>query len=371
MKALAALNILSIVWLTGCAVKGNTEKKNADVEVPVFELKSRDTTLNRSYVANINARQNVELRAKASGFLEDILVDEGQIVRKGQLMFRLNDAEFKVQVTEAKAALASAVAEVKSAEVELRRVQSLVDKKIVTGTELELANAKLAAAKAKVDEARAREEKANISLSYTAIRAPFDGIIDRIPHKLGSLVNEGTLLTTVSDNKAMHVYFKVSEQEYLSYVNNKKARDAKQPATLVLADGTTYKHRGRIETMEGEFDKETGSIAFRAAFPNPSGVLKHGASGNIVLTTPISNALIIPSRCVLEIQDRNYVFVVDEEQKVSMKSFMPEARIDDFILVKSGLDEGDRIVYEGVQNIKEGSPVKPRMLSSESVLTAD
>jgi membrane fusion protein (multidrug efflux system) len=321
MKALAALNILSIVWLTGCAVKGNTEKKIPDVEVPVFELQSKDTTLHRSYVANINARQNVELRAKASGFLENILVDEGQFVRKGQLMFRLNDAESKVQVSEAKAALTSALAEVKSTEVELRRVQSLVDKKIVTGTELELANAKLAAAKAKVDEARAKEEKANINLSYTAIRAPFDGIIDRIPHKLGSLVNEGTLLTTVSDNHTMHVYFKVSEQEYLSYVNSKKARNhAKQPATLVLADGTTYKHAGKIETMEGEFDQETGSIAFRAAFPNPSGVLKHGASGNILLTSPISKALLIPSRSVLEIQDRNYVFVVGEDQKFCARS---------------------------------------------------
>jgi membrane fusion protein (multidrug efflux system) len=120
--------------------------------------------------------------------------------------------------------------------------------------------------------------------------------------------------------------------------------------------------------MEGEFDQETGSIAFRAAFPNPSGVLKHGASGNILLTSPISKALLIPSRSVLEIQDRNYVFVVGDDQKVRMKSFMPEARIDDFILVKSGLEAGDRIVYEGVQNIKEGSPVKPRMMPAESVL---
>lgn len=370
MKALAALNVLSIVWLTGCAVKGNTEKKMPDVEVPVFELKSKDTTLHRSYVASINARQNVELRAKVSGFLENIQVDEGQFVKKGQLMFRLNDAEFKVQVSEAKALHTSALAEVKGAEVEVRRVQSLVDKKIVTGTELELANAKLAAAIAKVDEAIAKEEKAKINLSYTAVRAPFDGIIDRIPHKLGSLVTEGTLLTTVSDNHAMHVYFKVSEKEYLKYVNNKKTtHHTQQPATLILADGTEYKHPGKIETMEGEFDQETGSIAFRAAFPNPSGILKHGASGNILLTSPIAKALIIPQKAVLEIQDKNYVFVVGDDQKVRMKSFVPEARIDEYILVKSGLAEGDHIVYEGVQNIKEGSPVKPRMISAPSNTT--
>ncbi|THU41196.1 efflux RND transporter periplasmic adaptor subunit [Niastella caeni] len=372
MKALTALTILCIIWLTGCGVKGNTETKIKDLELPVFQLRSKDTTLHRSYVASINAYQNVELRAKVSGFLESILVDEGQLVKKGQLMFQLNDAEFKVQLSEAKASLTSAMAEVKSAEVELRRVQSLVDKKIVSDSELDLANAKLTAAKAKVDEALAKEEKAKINLSYTAVRAPFDGIIDRIPHKLGSLVTEGILLTRVSDNHAMHVYFKVSEQEYLNYVKNKQAgKQVQQPAELMLADGTVYKHRGKIETMEGEFDKETGSIAFRAVFPNPSGLLKHGASGNILLTSAISKALIIPQRAVLEIQDRNYVFVLGDDFKVRMKSFVPDARIDDFVLVKSGLSAGDRIVYEGVQNIKEGSSVKPRMISVDSILAAE
>src|SRR5262245_55862890 len=142
MKALAVINILCIVWITGCGVKGNPEKKVATVELPVLQLQSKDTTLHRSYVANINAYQHVELRAKASGFLESIMVDEGQFVKKGQLMFRLNDAEFKVQLSEAKASLSSAMAEVKGAEVEVGRVKSLVDKKIVTPTDLELANAK-------------------------------------------------------------------------------------------------------------------------------------------------------------------------------------------------------------------------------------
>jgi membrane fusion protein (multidrug efflux system) len=368
MKAFAAINILCIIWLTGCGVKGNTENKIHDIELPVFQLQSRDTTLHRTYVANINAYQHVELRAKVSGFLEDILVDEGRYVKKGQLMFRLNDAEFKVQLSEARASLTSALAEVKSAEVELGRVRSLVEKKIVTASDLELANAKLAAAKAKVDEALAKEEKAKINLSYANVRAPFDGIIDRILQKRGSLISEGTLLTSVSDIHAMHVYFKVSEKEYLSYVKSKQAGDRQQSkAVLELADGTSYKYPGKIETMEGEFDRETGSIAFRAVFPNPSGLLKHGASGNILLTSAISNALLIPQRSVLEIQDRNYVFVLGDDYKVRMKSFVPESRIDDLILVRSGLTAGDRIIYEGVQNIKEGSFIKPRMVTADSI----
>jgi membrane fusion protein, multidrug efflux system len=370
MKAFAAINILCMIWLTGCGVKGNTEKKVKDLELPVFELQSRDTTLHRSYVASINAFQHVELRAKASGFLENITVDEGQFVKKGQLMFTLNDAEFKVQLSEAKAALSSALAELKGAEVEAGRVKSLVDKKIVTPSDLELANAKLAAAKAKVDEALAKQEKAKINLSYTTVRAPFDGIIDRILQKRGSLITEGSLLTSVSDIHAMHVYFKVSEKEYLNYVNSKKESARHSPAVLELADGTVYRYPGKIETMEGEFDTETGSIAFRAVFPNPAKLLKHGASGNILLTTKINNALMVPQRSVLEIQDRNFVFVLGDDYKVRMKSFVPESRIDDFVLVRSGLAAGDRIIYEGVQNIKEGSSIKPRMISVDSILAA-
>jgi membrane fusion protein, multidrug efflux system len=369
MKIIQAIGIAAMVYATGCGAKGNTEKKLEAPELPVIKLAPIDTILHKTYVANINAYQHVELRAKVSGFLEQILIDEGQFVKKGQLMFMLNDAEFKVQLSEARAALSSAMADIKSAEVELDRVKKLVNKNIVSTSELELANVRLTAAKAKADEARAKEERAQIHLAYTSIRAPFDGIIDRIPLKLGSLVTEGTLLTSVSDIHAMHVYFNVSEQEYLHYVQNKKAGQQmkQQPATLVLADGNTYKHEGKIETMEGEFEKETGSIAFRAIFPNPGKLLKHGASGKIVLTTKSSDALMIPQRAVFEIQDRNYVFVLTDKNTVRMKSFTPGARVDDFVLVESGLEAGDQIVYEGVQNIREGSPIKPRMISADSL----
>lgn len=372
MKFLQAIGMLFITWLAGCGVKGNTEKKLKDLELPVLQLHYKDTVVHRSYVANINAYQHVELRAKVSGFLENIMVDEGQFVKKGQLMFRLNDAEFNVQLSEAKAALSSAMTEVKSAEVELGRVNSLVNKKIVSGSELDLANAKLSAAKAKVDEALAKEERARINFSYTSVRAPFDGIIDRIPHKPGSLITEGSLLTKVSDIHAMHVYFNVSEREYLNYVKSIRAgKHLQQPAVLMLADGSKYKHKGKIETMEGEFEKGTGSIAFRAVFPNPGRLLKHGASGNIMLTSAIFKALMVPQKAVFEIQDKNYVFVLNDDNTVRMKSFIPDTRIDDFVLVKSGLSDGDRIIYEGVQNIKEGNFIIPHMISADSLFATE
>lgn len=369
MKIVQVAAVLALLYLTGCTVKGNTKEKQKDLELPVLQLGYKDTLLHRSYVATINAFQNVELRAKVDGFLEQILVDEGQLVKKGQPLFRLNEAEFKVAVSEASAQLSSAGAEVKAAEVEMTRVKTLVGKNVLPASELELAKARVAVANAKVAEAQAQLEKANIRFAYTMIRAPFDGIIDRIPHKLGSLIAEGALLTTVSDIRSMHAYFNVSENEYLHYIKAGQAGNRiGETVNLVLADGSHYKYEGKIETMESEFEPATGSIAFRASFPNPSKILKHGASGKVMVTSTVPNALMIPSRSVFEIQDKNYVFVVDKSNRVKMKSFVPDTRVEDFILVKSGLSAEDRIVYEGVQNIREGNTVVPREISMQTVM---
>lgn len=369
MKIVHIAALLVLVYITGCTAKGNTKEKQKDIELPVLQLGYRDTLLHRSYVATINACQNVELRAKVDGFLEQVLVDEGQLVRKGQALFRLNDAEFKVAVSEANALLASAQAEVKAANVETNRVKTLVGKNVLSASEMDLAKARLAVAEAKVAEAQAQVEKANIRFSYTLIRAPFDGIIDRLPQKLGSLIAEGTLLTTVSDIHSMHAYFNVSENEYLNHVKAGKSNDRiGKSVSLTLADGSVYKHEGKIETMESEFEPETGSIAFRASFPNPGKILKHGASGKVMLTSVVPKALMVPSRSVFEIQDKNYVFVVDKDNTVKMKNFVPETRVEDFILVRSGLSAEDRIIYEGVQNIREGNKVVPRPITLEAVM---
>jgi membrane fusion protein, multidrug efflux system len=369
MKSIHLFGFLSVLYLAGCTAKGSTEKEKRLMQVPVFELQARDTMLHKSYVSSIAASQNVELRAKVSGFLEGIVVDEGQFVQKGQLLFRLNDAEFKLELAEANAALTSAQAELKSAEVETERVKRLVEKKILSQSELELVTARLTAASAKVQEAQAKKEKAELHLSWANIRAPFSGVIDRIPHKIGSLMSEGTLLTTVSDVHLMHAYFNVSESEYLHYVKAGARTRMGMPVQLQLADGTMFPQTGKIETMDGEIEKQTGSIAFRAKFTNPDKVLKHGASGKVLLTSMVPRAIMIPQRSVFEIQDKNYVFVLENNNIVKMKQFVPDTRIDDFVLVKSGLEEGDRIIYEGIQNIREGVKVAPRFISADSLLT--
>ncbi|WP_207632727.1 efflux RND transporter periplasmic adaptor subunit [Foetidibacter luteolus] len=372
MKYYLYLTAIFLIAITGCTVKGGTENTGEKpITLPVVRLEEKDTVLQQGYVTDIQALQNVEIRAKVPGFIDKILVDEGQAVTKGQPLFIINDAEYQTQLSQSKAALASAVAEAKTAELEMKRVKILVEKNIISKTELELAEAKIKSAEAKISEARSLEENAKIRLSYTYIRSPFNGVIDRIPFKVGSLVTEGNLLTTVSNLEAMYAYFNVSENEYLRYMKTKKSnKPSMDDVVLVLADGTEYAYKGDIETMESEFDENTGSIAFRAKFPNPEKILKHGASGKVKLTTEVSSALMIPQKAVFEIQDKNYVFVVGKDNKVTMKNFAPQTRIDEFIIVKSGLSAGDTIVYEGIQSIRDGASITPRYVQSDSLVAA-
>ncbi len=361
---------LTCVFLSACTEKAQGVKETKLQSLPVTKIMVKDTTLHHSYVADIQAVQNVELRARVQGFLERIYVDEGQTIKKGQLLFKINDEEYKAEVAKANANLKSAIAEAKASELEVDRLKILVDKNVISKTELEVARAKQDAVKARIEEARYAETNATMRLSYTSIRAPFDGIIDRIPLKTGSLIDHGTLLTTASDISSVYVYFNVSEGEYLEYVKSKiNTPDKKSDSVaLKLADGSAYPYGGSIETMEGEFQASTGSIAFRAHFPNPEKILKHGATGRISLSNTINDALMVPQKAVFEIQDKNFVFLVDSNNQVRMRSFVPKARFSHYYIVESGLEAGDQIVYEGIQNISDGMEITPQPVRMDSLV---
>lgn len=315
-----------------------------------------DTIYNSDYVAEIQSVQNVEIRTKINGYIEKILVDEGKPVKAGQLLFTINSETLQKDLLKAKAMLKSALADAKNAELDLHNIKTLANKNIVSKTELEKSQATYAAALAKIDEHRANEASAAIHLSMTKIKAPFNGIINRIPFKIGSLVNEGTLLTTISNNQFVYAYFNVSEKEYLQFKeqNNKNKAD---DITLLLANGKPHQYKGTIETVEGEFDQNTGNIAFRAKFPNPELLLKHGSSGKIQLTTTIKNALIIPQKATFEIQDKQYVFIVDKNNTVRARNIAVRQRIQHLYVLESGLSTADQMIYEGIQNLKDGDQI--------------
>jgi membrane fusion protein (multidrug efflux system) len=349
------------------ACSSGKDRNRSNEKFPVTSPIVIDTVYSSDYVADIHSLQNVELRARVQGYVEKILVDEGQSVRKGQVLFSISSQGYKEELVKAKAMLKSAIADAKAAELDLKNVKTLVDKSIVSTTELEMAQSKLDALNAKIEEAQSHEASAQLRLSYTEIRAPFDGIIDRIPNKIGSLIDEGTLLTTISDNKEIFAYFKVSEKEYLDFTMFKDA-SKKKNISLILANNQIHKYKGTLETIEGEFDKSTGSIAFRVRFPNPDHLLKHGSSGKIRLKNEVKNALIIPQKSTFEIQDKTYVFVLDGNNKVETRNFVSNLRIPQLYMVESGLSPNDKIIYEGIQNVKEGENISPEFISLKEII---
>ncbi|SEJ46057.1 membrane fusion protein, multidrug efflux system [Dyadobacter koreensis] len=360
------------LFATACSTqsKDSTELKDSILTIPVTELKSQKTDLHREYVSDIHAVRNVEIYARVKGYLEQVYVDEGKEVKKGQILFRINSAEYESGLAKAKANLQSADADAKGAELELKRVKLLVEKNVISKTELEVAQAKLAAANAKIEEAKSERSTAALHLAQTEIKAPFDGVIDRLPYKTGSLINEGTLLTTLSDTKNVFAYFNVSENEYLEYTRARgSASNNNTIVELELADGSFFKHKGIIETMEGAFDEGTGSIAFRARFTNPEKLLKHGSTGTIRLTNTVENAILIPQKAAFEIQDKNFVYVLGKDNKIKTRSFVPKSRLSGYYIVKSGLEPGETIVCEGLQGLKDGVTINPKTILLDSVKT--
>lgn len=343
--------LMATLFLVSC-----NSKKEEKEEVTNFTVTNPvriDTSYTKQYVSQIKSVRNIEIRAQEKGFLQNIYVDEGQFVKAGQILFRIMPKMYEAELLKAQA-------EEKSAEIELQNAKTLADKNIVSKNEQ-------AVAQAKVQAARAEVALAKLHLGFTEIRAPFDGTIDRIPLKLGSLVEEGALLTSLSDNSQMFAYFNVSEPEYLQYQTDVKDR-AENKIGLVLANGASFQYKGNVEVIESEFDNETGNIAFRARFPNTNKLLRNGETGQIQMLVPLKNAIVIPQKSTYEIQDKKYVFVIDKNNKVSSKEITITGEIPDLYVVNSGLTENDKILVDGVQKVKEGDKIKFTYIAPQKVI---
>ncbi|MNX96174.1 Efflux pump periplasmic linker BepD precursor [compost metagenome] len=240
---------------------------------------------------------------------------------------------------------------------------------MISGTEYEFAKNKLQIAKAKVEEMLAEEAHGKQMLSYTEIRAPFNGTISRLPNKIGSLIEDGTLLTDLSQNDEIFAYFNVSEKEYLEFMSKiAKGNEMDRKVQLVMANGKLHQSEGLIEMMDGQIDTETGNLAIRARFGNKEKLLKHGASGKIRMQQEFRQALIIPQKATFEIQDRVYVYVMDKNGKVKARQIEIQARIPHLYILSKGLSKKDIILYEGVQSVSDGMKIKPKRISLQQIL---
>lgn len=324
------------------------------VEFLVTSPVKMDTVITKEYVCQIHAISHIELRAQERGFLQSIYIDEGQRVKKGQLLFQIMPNLYEAEVLSAKS-------EVQVAEIEVANTQALFDKNVVSKNEL-------AMAKAKLNKARAELKLAQTHLDFTEIRAPFDGIIDKFHVRLGSLVDEGELFTNLSDNSTLWVYFNVPESEYLDYMSDSKKDNATE-VRLKMANNKIYNHSGKVETIEADFNNETGNIAFRASFDNQEGLLRHGETGTILLQSPIKNALLIPQKSTFEVLDQKYVFVVDKNNIVRSRNITIGAEIPHLYAVTDGLAEGDKIVLEGLRKINEKDKIKYKFVQPKKAIS--
>ena len=339
--------------LTSC----NTEKEHeteAETTFIVTHPIIKDTLLKNNYVSQIHAISHIEIRAQEQGFLQKIYVDEGQFVKEGQLLFQIMPKLYVAEVQRAQA-------EVDFAQIEYSNTKRLADSNVVSSNQLALA-------KAKLDKAKAELTLAEVHLGFTEIRAPFDGIIDRFHVRLGSLISEGELMTNLSDNSKMWVYFNVSEAEYLDYKSEIK-NDSPMQVELMMANGKMFNHSGIVETIEADFNNETGNIAFRATFPNPEGLLRHGETGNIQNKKILRNVLLIPQKATFEILDQKYVYVIGKNNKLKATKIKVSDELPHLYVISEGLDKKDKILLNGLRKVNNGDKIHFTFQPSSSVFS--
>ena len=351
-KILILISVGALVCFTSC--ESHKEEAKEETKFLVTSPIRMDTSITKDYVCQIRSIQHIEMRALEKGYLQEIFVDEGQSVKKGKLMFQIMPMLYKAEMQKAQA-------EANFVEIEYQNTAKLAESNIVAPNELALA-------KAKLEKARAELALAQVHLGFTEIRAPFDGIMDRFHVRLGSLVDEGDLLTTLSDNSKMWVYFNVPEAEYLEYESNVKSKDKTQ-VNLMMANGRKFKHSGVVETIEAEFNNETGNIAFRATFPNPNGLLRHGETGNVIMTIPLNDVLVIPQKSTFEILDKRYVFVVDKDNIIRSRAITIAAEMPHIYAVQSGLEATDKILLEGLRLVREKEKIKYKFKDPKEVIS--
>ena len=334
-----ALAMISLC-LPACNMHPEEEHHEAH-KITATSPESKDVTLTQPYVCQIHSQRHIKVRALEMGYLEAIQIKEGQQVKEGELLFTVRPILYQTK-------LDAENAEAKLAQLQLQYTEKLYQDKVVSQNEVRLREAELAKASAKALMAKAE-------LDFATVKAPFDGIVDRLLHQQGSLVEEGEILTTMSDNSLMWVYFNVPEARYLEYMQNDK-EDLK--IELMLANGSKFEHLGKIGAIEADFNNETGNIPFRADFPNPDRLLRHGQTGTVVISRVKKDAILIPQRATFEVLQKRYVYIIGEDGVAHQREIVIQNELEDLFVVKQGVTVEDKIVLEGIRQVRDGDKVE-------------
>jgi len=362
-----SLFILSSLLLFASCGQGNAGEghQQGPAEVPMATVATGNATIQSEYATAIEGLSNIEIRPQVSGYLTKIMVDEGDYVRAGQVLFKIEDRVYEEQLNQAKAAVATAEANLVTAKINLDRKQELATSKIVSDLQVREAQAAYDATKSAVAQTKAAVASARINVEFATIKAPVSGYIGRFNYRLGSLIAPSNALpmTVVSDNHQVYAYFSLSENDFVAFqrehTGNNIAEKLKNsaPVSLLLSDGETYAVQGRIDAVEGQFNKSTGSITLRARFDNPKGELRSGNTGKIKIERHMENVLLFPIASTVMIQDKVFVYLVDAAGKVAQVPVTVSGKSGNDYMVSEGLKEGDKYIATGFERLQNGMPV--------------
>lgn len=344
-------------------------------EYKTLTLQPESATLNSDYPASIQGQQNIEIRPRVEGYIDKIFVDEGAVVKAGQPLFKISAPEYEQQVRTASASIKSAQADLSAAKLAVNKVRPLVEKGIISKYDLESAQYTYESAVASLAQANAALVNAKTNLGYTTVTSPVDGVVGSIPFRLGSLVSSNTAepLTTVSSIGNVYAYFALNEKALLNFTKDSGAslnqKIKSLPAvSLLLSDGSAYDQKGKIETVNGLINTETGTVNIRARFPNPRGVIRSGSSTTVRIPNDVKDVIIVPQSATFELQDKIFAVVLGKDNKTkNVNITVLENTTNNYYVVTSGLKAGDEIVLEGVAALKEGSEIKAQNQKAETV----
>ena len=371
----SVLLVAAAIYFAGCNQAQGTQAAPPPQSLPVLPISSASATTYQEFSTAVEGKVNVEIRPQVSGYLDKILVEEGAYVSQGQPLFKINDRPYDAQVHNSTANIEAAKANEEKAAIEVNRLQPLVATHVISDVQLKSAQAAYDAAKAAVAQAEAEGSNAGINLGYTLVKAPVSGYIGRIPFKVGALVGKGEVqpLTVVSDIKEMYAYFGMSENDFLKFTSQVPGKTidekikALPPVELELADKSIYPFKGKVELMEGQFDRNIGAITFRATFPNADRILRSGITGKVRIPQNNNGLLPVPQTSTYEIQDRVFVFIVGDSNKVVGKQLHIVSKTTDYYLVDKGVQAGDKIVFAGMDRLTDGAVISPELLSADSL----
>jgi membrane fusion protein, multidrug efflux system len=376
MRISYSVILLTVFFITSCKhEKAGGPSADKPREYTVITVNPETVTIHQDFPATIEGQQVIEIRPMISGYLQDIFVNEGDHVKKGQLLFKIKNPMYEQQVITARASINRAEADVNTADMEIEKIRPLVDKQIVSDYRLKSAELNLGSKKAVLEQAKAELSNAESNLAYTSIKSPMNGIIGTFPYKQGALVssNSEQALTTLSNIDTIFAYFSWNEKQLLDFLSgspgeslDEKIKNIPQ-ATLILANSTEYPEKGRITMASGMISTQTGSATFKAIFPNREGLIRSGSSATIRIPEVKKGVLVIPQSATYELQDKCFAFRVDSANKVSAVAFEPLPSDDGkSFLVTKGLKAGERIVVEGINSLKNGVMIIPKEIAEKN-----